>query len=85
MLEHHRDLDSHAEALPAIMTADQAAEFLGCSAWSVREYSRQGRIPHRRIGRKYIFSKDALLRWLRGELEPELKLIDHDRRLRAVR
>lgn len=63
----------YQNTLPEIMNADQAARFLGLSAWTVREYSKQGRIPHRRVGRRYIFSRAALLRWLEGGTIPELR------------
>lgn len=54
---------------PAVMNADQAGAFLGVSTWAVREYARQGLIPHRRIGRRYVFSRDALLKWLEGDAD----------------
>jgi excisionase family DNA binding protein len=47
-----------------ILNVEQAAEFLGFSAYTVREKAREGEIPGRKVGREWRFSRGALLRWL---------------------
>ncbi len=42
----------------------EAAMFLGLSRNTVRDYADRGTIPHRRLGRKLLFSRSALVRWL---------------------
>jgi excisionase family DNA binding protein len=52
-----------------VLNVDQAAEFLGFSAYTVREKARSGEIPGRKVGREWRFSRDQLLEWLRtGEV-----------------
>lgn len=51
---------------PDVMSAEEAAEFLGVTAATVRKQAREGRLPGRKIGREWRFSREALLRWLEG-------------------
>jgi len=45
-----------------------AAAFLKLSKWSLYQLTRKNKIPcHRPIGRKLVFIKDELERFLRGE------------------
>jgi excisionase family DNA binding protein len=48
-----------------VLNVDQAAEFLGFSAYTVREKARAGEIPGRKVGREWRFSREQLLEWLR--------------------
>jgi excisionase family DNA binding protein len=48
-----------------VLNVDQAAEFLGFSAYTVREKARSGEIPGRKVGREWRFSREQLLEWLR--------------------
>lgn len=52
---------------PECMDVKEAAAFLNVSAWTVYEYCRQGIIPHRRIGRRVLISRSALLTWFKDE------------------
>lgn len=47
-----------------IMTASEVGAFLGLSRNSVYEAAGRGEIPHRRVGRRLLFSRAALVSWL---------------------
>lgn len=49
-----------------VLTAAEAAAFLGISRWSVYSAANRHEIPHRRLGRRMLFSRQALMLWLRG-------------------
>lgn len=49
-----------------VLNADEAAELLGVSAWTIRDQARIGRLPGRKVGKEWRFSRQALLDWLRG-------------------
>ncbi|HKA87336.1 MAG TPA: helix-turn-helix domain-containing protein [Haliangiales bacterium] len=48
-----------------VMTADEVAAFLGVDRKTVYEAAWRGEMPHRRIGRRLLFSRAALVDWLR--------------------
>lgn len=47
-----------------IMTADEAAEFLGVDRNTVYDYAGRGVIPHQRLGKRILFGRAALVSWL---------------------
>jgi excisionase family DNA binding protein len=47
-----------------VYTADQAAEMLGCSAKTVEEMARDGRLPGLKPGGSWVFPAGALARRL---------------------
>ncbi len=47
-----------------VMSAEQAAAFLGVERKTVYEYAGRGVIPHRRLGKRLLFSRQALVVWL---------------------
>jgi excisionase family DNA binding protein len=47
-----------------VLSADEAAEFLGVSKWALYDACARAEIPHRRIGRRIVFSRRALMVWL---------------------
>lgn len=47
-----------------VMTADEAAEFLRVERNTVYDYANRGQIPHKRLGRRLLFSRSALVIWL---------------------
>jgi excisionase family DNA binding protein len=47
-----------------IMTAGQVAEMLGLSLKTVYESAARGRIPCRRVGRRCLFFRPAIVAWL---------------------
>lgn len=54
-------------ALPAMLTASEAAAVLGVSDITLRRMVREGRVRGTRYGRAYRIPKDALLAGLAGE------------------
>jgi excisionase family DNA binding protein len=46
-------------------SADELAELLGVNRKTVYEAAARGEIPHRRLGRRLIFERGAVLAWLR--------------------
>jgi excisionase family DNA binding protein len=53
-----------AAADPNILRAEQVAELLGIGRKQVFEAVGRREIPHRRIGRRILFHRTALLEWL---------------------
>lgn len=51
---------------PEVLTVPQAAKLLGLGIHTVYEAANRNEIPHRRVGRRIIFSRDAILAWLKG-------------------
>ncbi len=47
-----------------VMSADEAATFLGLDRKTVYGYARRGQIPHRQVGRRILLSRSALVAWL---------------------
>ena len=44
--------------------ADQLAAFLGVNRKTVYEYAARNVIPHRRLGRRIVFSRQQVVAWL---------------------
>jgi excisionase family DNA binding protein len=49
-----------------VITADEAAAILGVSRWTLYSAANRNDVPHRRLGRRMLFSRRALLIWLEG-------------------
>lgn len=45
------------------MTAQQAADYIGCTTYTIYKLARQKSIPHWRIGRYIRFSQASLDDW----------------------
>lgn len=64
----------HSNALQALrpqretITADEVAQILGLSTWSIYDLVRQRAIPHIRVGRRVLFRRSSILNWV-DELE----------------
>jgi len=50
---------------PVIMSADEVAELLQVDRKTVYLAAQRGAIPHRRLGRRVLFERGAVLSWLR--------------------
>ncbi len=48
------------------LSAAQAAEFLGLSVIILRRHARNGVIPARKQGRRWVFSRARLEEWLKS-------------------
>lgn len=51
-----------------IMTLKETAEFLKVSTFTIRQLCIQNKIPHLKLGRRYIFTKEALIEWLENQM-----------------
>jgi excisionase family DNA binding protein len=49
-----------------VLTAREAARLLRISTDLLYEAANRGEVPHRRVGRRMLFSRLALLAWLRA-------------------
>jgi excisionase family DNA binding protein len=49
---------------PEVMDANEVAAFLGVDRNTVYDYAGRGEIPHRRLGKRLLFSRSALVAWL---------------------
>ena len=49
---------------PEVMDADEMAVFLGVDRKTVYDYAGRGEIPHRRLGKRLLFSRSAIVSWL---------------------
>ncbi len=58
--------DKEIQALPEVMTLDEASKLLRVHPQTVKALARAGRIPGKKIGRAWRFSKKALLDYLRA-------------------
>ena len=55
--------ETAAEPRPVLSVAE-AAELLGVSEWLVLQQIRLGILPHKRCGRRIVFSRERLMEWL---------------------
>jgi excisionase family DNA binding protein len=63
MSMQHDDIETY--------TADELAERLGVNRKTIYEAAQRGDIPHRRLGRRLIFERGAVLLWLRQAASSE--------------
>jgi excisionase family DNA binding protein len=47
-----------------MLEAQEAADYLKISYWTLLEKARKGLVPHVRIGRRVIFSQEGLDQWM---------------------
>jgi excisionase family DNA binding protein len=47
-----------------VLNGLEASELLGVDKGTLYMAAARGEIPHRRVGRRYLFSREALLQWL---------------------
>jgi excisionase family DNA binding protein len=50
-----------------VLCAEEAAALLGVSRWLLLQEIKRGYIPHKRIGRRLVFSRQKLLDWMQAE------------------
>lgn len=67
------------DAAPEILNSREAAEFLRVGPETVIREARAGRLPGRRIGKEWRFSRNALLEWLaRGPSQEDTRRYRRD-------
>jgi excisionase family DNA binding protein len=49
---------------PDVMNADEVADLLRVDRKTVYDAAGRGHMPHRRLGKRLVFSRTALLDWL---------------------
>jgi excisionase family DNA binding protein len=49
---------------PQRMTPVQAAEFIGCSEYTIKDLARRKMIPSYRVGSRIRFNKTSLDKWI---------------------
>lgn len=49
------------------ITADEAAEILGLSTWTIYDLARRRMVPHVRVGRRVLFRRSSILAWLEAQ------------------
>lgn len=42
----------------------EAAKFIGCSVYTIKEMARNKKIPHYRVGARILFRKSSLKNWI---------------------
>ena len=52
---------------PEVLNVDQVAQLLGLHPKTVYDHAGAGHIPHRRVGRRLLFSRRAIMAWLEGK------------------
>jgi excisionase family DNA binding protein len=61
-----------SEPIDEIMDAGEVATFLRVDKKTIYAAAAKQQIPHRRLGKRFIFSRRAILDWLTGGLrEPK--------------
>jgi excisionase family DNA binding protein len=53
-----------------VLNTEEAAEFLGFSAFTIREYAKKGIIPAKKVGKEWRFYKPELVTWLTRKEPP---------------
>jgi excisionase family DNA binding protein len=46
------------------LSTDDAAALLGVSKWLLLQETKRGNIPHKRVGRRLVYSRQRLLDWV---------------------
>lgn len=57
------------DAAAEVMTAEQVAELLGVDKKTIYDKANRGQIPCRRLGRRMLFGRRAILDWLNKPLD----------------
>lgn len=47
-----------------VLSADEVAALLRVDRKTVYDYAGRGVIPHRRLGKRLLFSREAIMAWL---------------------
>lgn len=54
-------------ATAEVLNVDEVADLLGLGRNTIYDAASRGEIPHRRVGRRLIFSRTAVMQWLQGK------------------
>lgn len=64
-----QNFDSEVKVEEALLSRKQTAEFLHCNLVTLWRYTREGRIPYYRVGRRMFFKKSEILKAIKVEEE----------------
>jgi hypothetical protein len=56
---------------PEILDAQATAQMLGISTHAVHGLFKKGELPGRKVARRWLTTRDAVLRWLKGSSEED--------------
>jgi excisionase family DNA binding protein len=59
--------DDETYGLEPVLTVDEAARFLRVNTKTLYESIRAGDVPAKRVGRRVLILRDALLDWLKSD------------------
>lgn len=54
------------EQLPLILDTQMVAHILCCKATTIRRWAREGTLPSRKLGKQYLFDREAIMHRLKG-------------------
>lgn len=63
---------------PEILTPQEAAEFLRVPLLTVQRQAKAGRLPGRRIGKEWRFSRTVLIEWMASGPDRHDRRVDAD-------
>jgi len=61
---HGKGRSTAASGDHEVLNAEEVAVFLRVDQKTVYDYANRNQIPHRRLGRRLLFSRSALVAWL---------------------
>src|SRR2546428_5129110 len=73
-----------AARLPEVLDVHMTAQFLTVSADTVYDLFQRGDVPGRKVGRKWLTTKTALLRWLAQSTQQRTAAEQDAARARAI-
>lgn len=56
--------ESRSTKLPQLLTADEVAEYLDVSAYTIRERLKSGELPGRKHGARWLIRVDDLIKYV---------------------
>ena len=65
------EIPRNSDAIPVMLTIDQAKEKTGLSYDFIRKLCLQGKIVYIKVGSKYLINQDALVRFLNDGEKPK--------------
>jgi hypothetical protein len=68
-------MSTTAEQPPGMMNATQAAEYLTVSLAWLRLRTQDGTVPHSKLGRRIVYERSELARWVREQQAPPRRRI----------
>lgn len=61
------------KTFPERLTAAEAAKFIACSEYTVKDLARRGLIPYYKIGNRLRFNSSSLEKWIEQQEQKNYK------------